>query len=916
MHAFVLNNKTHGDGRHKRRVILMAGIALTAIGWSGAMSVHAQDRAQDQAAKPVEAAAPAAADETVVVVTGIRKSLENALRTKRRASQIVDAISAEDIGKLPDQNVAESLQRITGVQIGRSVGQGSSVAIRGLPQNRYEIDGATLTGNSGNGGVSFDSIPSELFGSLEVIKSPTADMTEGALGGTIRMNTIRPLDLKGLTMSGSARAAYSEFRDSWDPEVSGLIGNKWNTSIGQIGALVDLSYSEQSLRNDNLEVSSWNRVAFGDLDHSGSTVGAATGALTPDEVWRPAQIRLTSQEQDRKRTGALISLQWKPNADVSLRLTSSYTKFEYEIDSRLLRLDVGSGLAATTAYTRDPDGTLSSATINNLNFITNNFFTPENQTNFTHQLEASWNVNDRLTLSTLVNVARGRDRVGLQLYPTLNIAAPTTLSYAFNGGDSLPTVTLPTFDFTNLSNYKLNTVVPQTKDTRNEEDAYRLDLKYRVDAGPLQDVQVGYRYGKLFVSQHNNNNSAIGSNHQGINATAAEGLLLGAYATSLETGNDFMNGISGELPRGWGGYDGDWLKGNTQDLLQFAGLTLPVPPDLVSWYDVTLKTSASYVRGNLAGNLFSIPYSGNIGVRVVTTSSYSGAYLGPNASSLVYTTQKNSYTDTLPSANISFNVRDDVIVRLAAAKVVARPDPSQLSAATSRNNGLQTASSGNPNLNPFRATQFDVSAEWYFAPGSVLTVAGFYKDVAAFIDTRIDHVTISNPEFPGKDDFLLSHPVNGDSGKVKGLEFDYQQNFTMLPSPFDGLGVQANYTYVDSTTPNKDPQTGEALALQNLSKDSYNIVAYYEKYGASFRLAYNWRSEYLAGTISGSPIYNGAYGQLDAGASYDLSKRLTLTFDAININNALEHTYQTSETRLLHLGENGPRYMIGLRARY
>ena len=898
-----------------RRAWLLSGIAAIALTAPGL--VQAQDAAQAPAlAAPAQTAAPADTS-TLVVVQGIRKSLANAIRTKRAADQIVDAVSAEDVGKLPDQNVAEGLQRITGVQIGRSLGQGSSVAIRGLPENRYEIDGATLTGNSGNGGVSFDSIPSELFGSLEVIKSPTADMTEGALGGTIRMNTVRPLDLKGLTITGQARADYSDFRKAWDPDASLFIGDKWNTSHGQIGALLDVSFDEESLREDNLEVSSWNRTTFGDLDGNGQKTGATSGPLKPDEVWQPQQIRLTSQEQDRKRLGLLGTLQWKPNSDINLRLTTSYTQYHYAIDSRLLRLDVNQPLANTVSYTRDADGTLSAASIKNVNFITNNFFTPENQDNLTTQFEGSWNVNEKLSVSTLLNIARGRDSVPLQLYPTLQVSSPTTLTYQFNGGDSLPTVTLPTLNLASLASYKLNTVVPQTKDTHNDEDAARFDVKYKTDWGILTDLRAGYRHGRLYVAQFNDNNSAVGSLNQGMLASNAATLLPGAYTTALETGDDFMDGVSGTLPRGWGGYNGFWLKGNTNALLQFSGLTLPVPPDYPSWYKVTTKTDAGYLMGDLGGTLFSIPYTGNVGVRVVSSEVDSGAWL-PDAGgvNLVYTVQKNSYTDTLPSLNLAFDVRDDVVVRFAAAKVMSPADPSNLSAATSRNNGLLTESSGNPFLKPFRATQFDLSAEWYFKPGSVLTVAAFYKDVQAFIATQIDLVTLYNPEFQGDNQYKLSHPVNGGNGKVDGLEFDYQNNFTFLPSPFDGLGVQANYTFVDSTTPLTDVQTGEPLPLQNLSKNSYNLVAYYQKYGAEFRLAYNWRSKYLTGTISGSPIYNGDYGQLDGSASYDLSHNLTVFLDAVNITGSNTYVRGRFEEQFLAAYKGDARYTLGIRYKY
>lgn len=862
-------------------------------------------------------AAPATQDTAVeeIVVRGIRKSLANAVAVKRDAAQIVDAISAEDIGKLPDQNIAESLQRVTGVQISRSNGQGSGVAIRGLTQIRFELDGATLTGNGTGRAVSFESIPSELFGQLQVYKSPSAETVEGGLGGTINLVTRKPLDLEPMTVSGSVQGGYADFRDEKYPRLSGLISSKWNTDIGRIGALLNVSYEERKLRSDEFDVLAWDRVGLGDINGDGVTQTATSGPLTPDEVWRPRQLRSVSQAQDRKRLGAVGTLQWAPSSTLQFTWTNSYNRFKYRNDYRLLRLDVDKARANTTDFKRNENGTLISATVNSGGVLTNNFVEPTNQTNYTSQLDMKWDLSDRLQVTAKGNIARGRNRVPLVVYPTLVGNAPTTIHYDFASGADLPSISLPSFNLNDLANYKVNTVVPQSRHTANNEDALRFDVRYDFDLGVLESVKAGGRYGKRTLAQQNDD--SLSNKFTNTPVATMQAQMAGAFTGTLTTGDDFLSGLDGALPRSWAGYASSYVNGEGLDQLMSAwGLSVPIAQNITTYYDVREKTWAGYVQANLSGDIASKPWSGNVGVRVVETDSHSFAFLPDSTGALTWQDSPNKYTDVLPSANFKVNLTDDLVLRLAAAKVIARAAADQLKAATSINYGFQTASSGNPTLDPFRATQYDASLEWYFRPSDLLSVAVFKKDVSAFIANEIVNITIVNKEFPGHDDFRLSRPRNGNSGEVQGFELGLQHSFAELPAPFDGLGVQANYTFIDSTTPNTDPFTGDTLPLEGLSKNSYNLVGFYEKYGFSARLAYNWRSKFLTGTVAGSPVFSKAVGQLDASASYDINDRLTMTFEAINLNGVEGYTYQTVKERLLSHVKNDRLFSAGLRFRY
>ncbi len=850
-----------------------------------------------------------------IVVRGIRRSLANAIRTKRNAEQIVDSISAEDIGKLPDQNIAESLQRVTGVQISRSNGQGSGVAIRGLTQIRYELNGATLTGNGTGRNVSFEAIPSELFAELQVYKSPSADIVEGGLGGTINLVTRKPLDLDPLTITGSAQQGYSDFRSGYYPRLSGLVSSRWDTGIGRIGALLNVSYDELALRSDEFDVLAWDRTGFGDIDGDGVASTAASGALTPDEVWRARQLRQVSQTQDRQRIGAVGTLQWQPAGNLELMLTGTYNKFKYRNDYRLLRIDVNNTRAATTAFERADNGTLLAASVRNANVLTNNFVEPTDQINYTGQMDVDWKPTERLRLTAKGNFARGRTDVPLVVYPTLVSNSTIPLSYDFGADAPIPTISTG-FDFGNLANYKLNTVVPQTRNTRNDEDALRADAHYDLSLGIVKAVQFGARYGERTLSQENDD--SLSNRFQNTPVTTANATLFpGAYTGELSSGQDFLSGVPGSVPRSWAGYASDFVNSDRiYELLSGVGLNLPVRSNISTYFTVKETTWAGYGKVDLGGTLGSMDWSLNAGLRMVHTRSDSYAFLPDTAGALTYQNQPNNYTDWLPSANAKLDLTDALTLRLAAAKVIARPAADQLKASTTINYGFQTASAGNPFLDPFRAKQADVSLEWYFRPGDLISVAAFYKDVSAFISNEVVNITIVNPEFPGQDQFRLSRPANGRSGKIKGFEVGFQHSFAELPGLLSGLGVQANYTFIDSTTPNTDPFTGDTLPLEGLSKNSYNLVGFYEKYGLSVRAAYNWRERYLTGTVAGSPIFSASVGQLDASASYDVNDRFTVTFEAVNLNNVRNRTYQSTEERLLSYVQYGRQFLGGVRFRF
>lgn len=879
--------------------------------------VWAQDGASASASAPAPDAPPA---EEEIVVRGIRAAQESSQLIKRDAAQIVDAITAEDVGKLPDQNIAESLQRITGVQIQRDLGEGSGVSVRGLTQNRFEVDGATLTGNDTGRGVNFESIPSELYSGIRVYKSPTASQVEGSLGALIRLTTLRPLDLSRkdpILVAGSAQAAYSEYRNAWDPTLSGMIAGRFDTAVGEIGAVLSLSYQRRSLRNDYMQVIAWDRTTFGDLNGNGVVESAPTGPLTPDEVYRARAIRQVTQLADRKRIGGLGTVQWRPGGGFELRATANYLEYSQENDYRQLQFATNRPNTASSAVTITPDRTLSAATITGTAFSTQNFSIPTTQTNFNGQLELDWKSSDNLHMKLLGTIGRGRNKPLLRIFPVLQQRTGQTLQYDFGAGTGLPTVAIPNFDFSNLANYAANTVATQRRDPRNDDNALLFDVDYAINSGWLKSVEAGARYsnGGVDFDFYRTTSAKL----LGRPATTLETQLPpGAFALTFPGGADFMEGFSGNVPRGWVTYSPEYLRGpGGEALLALAGLDPnAVPLDYTASWKVHEKTYAGYVQANFDGDLGSMPVRGNIGVRYVKTDSVSTGYF-PQSGTNFYLPElfERHYGDWLPSANLTIYPAQDFLVRFAAAKVMSRPAFTQLSAATTFMPAQAVATAGNPFLDPFRATQADVSFEWYYGRGDIVSLALFYKDVAAFITTET--VSITGPDMiGGTQAYLLTRPANGRNGKIKGFEFNLEHNFVELPAPLDGFGIRANYTFVDSNTPDIDDITGETLPIPGLSRNSYNLVGFYEKYGFQARISYNWRSDFISGTFAGRPIFTKGNGRLDASLGYDLTRNIALTVEAINLTKARDFNYFVLEERPLQIGINDRRFLFGVRGRF
>jgi iron complex outermembrane recepter protein len=492
-------------------------------------------------------------------------------------------------------------------------------------------------------------------------------------------------------------------------------------------------------------------------------------------------------------------------------------------------------------------------------------------------------------------------------------------SYDFRPGNAVPDLSIDAnFDPNDPTRYQLLSVFDYDAVTDNKGYDARLDWEYQTEWGILSSVEVGMRYERVDLLAADPQNLPVAASLLAAGDRNGDGILAVDELPGLSYGRDygaFFPGVGGAFPRD--------LLGGTLDknaARNGLGLAVPDPYDTsitvgpTSIKDVTQDTLGAYVKANFKGSLGGLRYTGNAGVRYIDTTRATLGYLSPTATTVL----KSDFGYWLPSANLSVDFSEELTLRLAAAKVVSRPSLNQVSASFVPNTVSMTGSRGNPNLRPFEATQVDATLEWYFARSSSLTGAVFYKKVDSFTVN-----TVTREFIPGFSErfglFDISQPQNGEDGSIQGFELAYQQAMRFLPAPFDNLGIQANYTFVDSRTPLRDAITGERLPLPGLSRDSFTLIGYYEDDIFSIRAAYTNRSEYLnsvGAAASGGNNYVSGRGQLDASVQVNLTPHLRLTVEGINLTKAIDSQYLGEPDRLTFTSREDRRIFFGVAASF
>lgn len=868
------------------------------------------------AQEPVDSGAQAGAMEEIVV-TGVRGSLARALDQKRNAAGVVDSIAAEDLADFPDLNISESLQRITGVSIVRMLGEGQQVSVRGLaPQfTRVTMNGQTVTsGASGTPGIAtagrevdFDIFASELFTNVQLTKTPSASLTEGGLAATIDLRTARPFDFaeRGPVIAVSAQGTYNDLRGETSPRLS-LVASNNNLAEGKLGLLGSVSYSESALRQDSVE---GFRFLLTDYDMDGD------GSPEFSDVEIPFIPRYVLEEFDRERLGVTAAMQVRPSDRIDIALDVAYAEFDevrtrYSIDGLLQRSYPPIG-----AIEVDSTGLVTRATLNGNNgegvsSRSENLHSPTQNDLLLINLESRWHLTDdweaRLKLG--YSEASSSEQESRAVYQALN-----TFTYDFSdrifvrlepGENVLAPGT--TVDFTDPSHFSHNQTRVIDTNVDDRDTSFQADISRVLDNPWLMSISGGVRF----------NERKKGQVQFDGRLTSAPGDMAptAAIAANLPVDDFFSQHSSNAIQRNWFVTDfAAFFADPTVNRSSF-----DTPQQFINSFTITEKTAAAYLQADFDSGRI----RGNVGVRVINTDQASEGFLADGTP----ISQDQSYTEALPSLNLVAELRDDVLMRFAASRTLTRPTLFSLSpGGTVAPTGL-TANLGNPDLDPFLATQYDASFEWYFAEEALAAATFFYKDVDSFIVNVTSESTINagtQINDAGEDVsnaiYTVTRPVNGEGASVDGFELSLQTPFRFLPEPLDGFGALANYTYAHSKSTIQFNGETITTLLPGQSESSYNLIGYYEKGRFSGRLAYSWRDKFLSEVRASDAErsnFTDEYGQLDASFQYAATDNLTVVLDALNITEEEILLYSERPDRNRAFGETGRFITFGIRGKF
>ena len=1024
---------------------------------------------------PEAAAADAVDLDKVEVKATYRESLQQSLDEKRYSVEQVDAIYAEDIGKFPDLNLAESMQRIAGVSIDREGGEGQQISVRGLGSDftRVRINGLEALSTAGSGttgvnrsrGFDFNTFASELFSRVKVNKTQSAQMDEGSLGATVDLRASRPFDFEGFQASLNGQYGYNELSRSKDPRVSALLSNTW--ADGRFGALMSVAWSKRTIFEEGYNPVRWehgnyrnsnqataanngtygfcspagydpqtprnpaaNETAQGvgsaanqarsngwgsygiDATHCGTgidrpeaTAGNIAAYETATNAWIPRYPRYIRTEHEIERLGVTGALQFRFSPDSLLNLDLMYSK----LDKDQREDSIGANLHRTAQYGGktqivvreaqvDAQNRLVYGVFDNVDFRTESTAIEESTEFKQASLNFEHRFNDALRLDALVGHSSSsfeRPVFSMVSFDNSNLdgfvldmrngASMPSMTFPFALGDAAswqwlgygtaPVNANGTARGGNISEVRLN---PQYVD--NSFDTAKVDLTFNVS--PTFTLRGGLAYKDYGMRTQEYRNISYGRMSQSL----PDGVSVGDLSTTLD---GFGKGLDGTTP-------GSWLIPDFNRIAELLDIycncntgTLGGDYRLAGVghfgasnnnFDVTEKSYASYLQLDFNTELWDRPFRGNLGLRYVRTEIDASGYAPCQAASssdlsaacepflgvasatadagerlLVATTVGHRYDDWLPSLNLAWDLTDSVVLRFGAAKTMARPTLSNLSPSVSGGptsfldeDRYYSINLGNPKLDPFRSTNYDLSAEWYFQEGALLSAAVFYKDIETYVQrTRLlttwgdmgYSLDLLPAGFSPNTLFNVQSYFNTPGGPLKGYELTYQQPFSFLPGFWKNFGVQLNYTHVDSKIKYLfSSGSGDTIVttytendLLNLSPNSYNATVYYDDGRFSARVSTSYRDAYINQILTQENVWDldgnpyatadvtGKYSvkNVDFNMSWKFNKQLTVSFEAINLLDSADERYVDSALSLPdRYTHTGRQYYLGLRYKF
>jgi TonB-dependent receptor len=954
---------------------------------------------------PAPSDQPSEVDE--VIVTGFRASLANALNLKKNSNLIIESITAEDMGKFPDQNIAESLQRLPGVQIDRENGQGTKVRIRGLDQNVTVLNNEIFVSGLEifrlyEGKItqdnSLEGIPSQLIGGVDVYKSPDASLLEGGLGGIINLKTRNARDLAdNTTIAGDARAQKGQGGD-WTPTGSLVLGHKFSDRFAVLGTI---SYDKTDSHTDVLAGENRGGWAYEDRPQGAGTV----------DVWSPEYRYATYRDQERKRLGASV------NVDFALTDSLQLTGDWFHSDLKILTSEASikfpfaneNANYSAAGFSKDTNGVLQTGTVTansaegtsyvqNAEAKTDNFQVAlkwDNGGRLTGSVRASYSTSDYVSDSgnNDVRYTQYTVRNGTAAGLVPNATAPATFTYTYANGDNPTFTPANPAQFTTPSSVFAKSHWVFGERTNLDNTSVRADFKFRPEFGESGDLTIsgGARYAErkvdsdflLLLADYSGKgelngrdfgqdwtplgyfqDGAIGFKSCGLPAGTpgrpncgqtptddgrfgASPALITPYQTAASNPERFelltVGGISALFQN----------RDQMKNPVQWLSALYPSTPfkyyrDPIQSFNIKEKTTTGYMMADAGGR--EDHYHLNAGVRVVKTELTIDSSATPSAATYYGTdswngvisnpdnvTTSRSYTDVLPSFSGVFDINDSDKVRVSAARVMSRQNLFQLGTGSSYNFTRSSTpgpnlnrflytngSGGNPELDPYRASQFDAAYERYFGAQGLISAAVFYKNVDSFIQNDTVSRTVADGSVEGSTTGIFSQPVNGKGGEIKGVELAAQYAFD------NGFGFTANYTYSDSKSSNFNDYQ-DNLPIPGVAKHAFNVQGYYEAHGFEARLSYAWRDKSYQGNFAfgvdnsatggvddahSLGAWERSYGQLDGQLGYAVNDQIKIVLEGINLTKEDTGRYLQWENLPFRYATGDRRVVIGARFKF
>jgi iron complex outermembrane receptor protein len=898
---------------------------------AAALSISASAIAQ---APPPDA--PKGEEVETVIVTGIRQSLAKGLEVKRESTQVVESIIAEDIGKLPDNNVIEALQRVTGVQItNRGGGEADGISIRGLPDITTTWNGRNVFTGVGRA-LALQDIPANLINRVDVFKTRASDQIETGLAGQIDVRTRRPFDFPGFQMSLNARAINQEQRDSVDPNLSFLASNTWDLgSDSRFGALLNLSYSRTRYRDQSVTAGAlvpfvtatgprpagftplqrvfngtppvWEAGTDRGLPtEPGSTLDFDTGPGTANFPYLLARDALFASdfEGDRKRPAANLALQFAPND------TSEYT---FEAFYQGYREQMFNNLHFTFAdwwgsLRQPPEGTITLYPDTNLiktrvvgapfNFNSGDS-TWANTDTYVYALNGKWEVGEKLTLEADVSFQESQFETNFLAIRTTRVPGEITLD--FNAHDGIPSWHFTNgmggnvdADMLNPAQWNMGQIFENKGHDLGNATTATIDGDYLLggDGSVFRKLSFGVRY---------DDRDAVHS--QPVTLPAPEfpggGTLAQMPVGMLWTNEDFFDGSS-LIPGEWVVANGYYLRDHAAEVRAMYGVP-EEGPTAVRSYSVGEKTSSAYVQMDMQ---FGDKFTAEAGVRytrVETPIEFTDLVAAGNP----VTTAESTVSDFMPSVTLRYNVTDDFRLRANYGETLRRPNFDQLNPNFTlvqdlTGVGYGSGTGGNPDLKSASGKNLDLTFEWYFAEDSAIYGTLFKREIDGLVVPFVQTLTIPGTGL-NVDVFKVTRPVNASDGELEGFELGFVY-FPSLPGILNGLGFQGSFTKLDSSQniPRFDPAgniIGEDTSeFFGVSDFSYNFTLAYDHAGLGARLSYVWRDDFIANNearLFANPIgiWRRPESSLDLQLNYNFNENLSISFDAVNITEEMQQSY-------------------------